>query len=109
MSDVPYDGVFPQSRKVFIEGTRGVRVPMREIAISTGETLRVYDSSGPQAGDPRAGLPAAREDWVRPRRGQRVVTQMHYARTGEITPEMEFVAIREGLDADFVRAEVARG
>ncbi len=26
------------------------------------------------------------------------VTQMHYARRGEITPEMEFVALREGVD-----------
>ncbi len=33
----------------------------------------------------------------------RTVTQLHYARRGEITPEMEFVAIREGLDAEFVR------
>ena len=31
------------------------------------------------------------------------------ARRGEITPEMEFVAIREGLPAEFVREEVARG
>src|SRR5579871_5690935 len=37
------------------------------------------------------------------------VTQMHYARRGEITPEMEFVAIREGVAPEFVRAEVARG
>jgi phosphomethylpyrimidine synthase len=37
------------------------------------------------------------------------VTQMHYARRGEITPEMEFVALREGLEPDFVRSEVARG
>ena len=37
------------------------------------------------------------------------VTQLHYARRGEITPEMHFVAVREGLDPDFVRAEVARG
>jgi phosphomethylpyrimidine synthase len=37
------------------------------------------------------------------------VTQMHYARRGEITPEMEFVALREGMDAEFVRSEVARG
>jgi phosphomethylpyrimidine synthase len=37
------------------------------------------------------------------------VTQMHYARRGEITPEMEFVGLREGLDAAFVRDEVARG
>ncbi|PYN02753.1 MAG: phosphomethylpyrimidine synthase ThiC, partial [Candidatus Rokuibacteriota bacterium] len=39
----------------------------------------------------------------------KVVTQMHYARRGEVTPEMEFVAAREGLPADFVRAEIARG
>ena len=37
------------------------------------------------------------------------VTQLHYARQGEITPEMEFVAMREGLPAEFVRDEVARG
>ena len=37
------------------------------------------------------------------------VTQMHYARRGEITPEMEFVAIREGVAPEFVRSEIARG
>ena len=37
------------------------------------------------------------------------VTQLHYGRRGEITPEMEFVALREGLDAELVRSEVARG
>ena len=37
------------------------------------------------------------------------VTQMHYARRGDVTEEMEFVAIREGMDAEFVRDEVARG
>jgi phosphomethylpyrimidine synthase len=39
----------------------------------------------------------------------KVVTQMHYARRGDITPEMEFIALREGVDAAFVRDEVARG
>src|SRR6266540_2064006 len=42
-------------------------------------------------------------------RAGRTVTQMHYARRGEITPEMEFVAIREGVDPELVRAEVAAG
>ncbi len=37
------------------------------------------------------------------------VTQMHYARRGIITPEMEFIAIRENCDPQFVRSEVARG
>ena len=39
----------------------------------------------------------------------RAVTQMHYAKQGIITPEMEFIAIREGVEAEFVRDEVARG
>ncbi|HLI70143.1 MAG TPA: phosphomethylpyrimidine synthase ThiC [Ktedonobacteraceae bacterium] len=39
----------------------------------------------------------------------RTVTQMHYARRGIITPEMEFVALREQVTPEFVRAEVARG
>jgi len=37
------------------------------------------------------------------------VTQMHYARRGEITQEMEYVARREGLDAEIVREEIATG
>src|SRR5205807_4440203 len=39
----------------------------------------------------------------------RNVTQLHYARRGDITPEMEFIAIREGLPGETVRDEVARG
>jgi phosphomethylpyrimidine synthase len=37
------------------------------------------------------------------------VSQMHYARRGEITPEMAFVALREGVEPEFVRSEIARG
>ncbi|GAA4100342.1 phosphomethylpyrimidine synthase ThiC [Nocardioides kongjuensis] len=37
------------------------------------------------------------------------VSQMHYARQGMVTPEMEYVAIREGVTAEFVREEVATG
>jgi len=37
------------------------------------------------------------------------VTQMHYARKGIITPEMEYIAIRERCAPEFVRDEVARG
>ncbi len=39
----------------------------------------------------------------------RRVSQLHYARRGEITPEMEFIALREGIAAEVIRAEVARG
>ncbi|MCK6526986.1 phosphomethylpyrimidine synthase ThiC [Myxococcota bacterium] len=50
-----------------------------------------------------------RREWVERRRGDRVVTQMHYARRGIVTEEMAFVADREGLDPGLVRDEVARG
>ncbi len=42
-------------------------------------------------------------------RGTGPVTQLHYARRGIVTPEMDFIAVREGFDAEFVRSEVARG
>src|SRR5690606_3749004 len=46
-----------------------------------------------------------------PRRGRegRAVTQLAYARRGEITPEMEFVAIRENVSPEVVREEIAAG
>ncbi|OKP82123.1 phosphomethylpyrimidine synthase ThiC [Paenibacillus sp. P32E] len=37
------------------------------------------------------------------------VTQLHYARQGMITPEMEYIAIRENTRPEFVRDEVAAG
>jgi phosphomethylpyrimidine synthase len=116
-----------------------IAVPMREIALSGGEPpLRVYDTSGPQGQDVRDGLPPLRAPWIAARggaagyqaaagpaaeaapaggrrpartvlRGSGPVTQLHYARKGIVTAEMEFVAIREGLDPEFVRSEVARG
>jgi phosphomethylpyrimidine synthase len=45
---------------------------------------------------------------LRAKAGKRV-TQLHYARRGEITPEMEFIALREDVAPEFVRDEVARG
>ena len=58
----------------------------------------------------RDGLPKLRQSWIDARCGTGTVgTQLSYARRGEITPEMEFVAAREGLPAAFVREEIARG
>ncbi|NOT09379.1 MAG: phosphomethylpyrimidine synthase ThiC [Gemmatimonadales bacterium] len=134
----PYRGVFPNSTKVHVPGPRGIAVPMREIALSGGEpSLRVYDTSGPEGFDVRNGLPPLRAVWIEPRgveelpgiapgespeaisipasllrppiRGRGPITQLAFARRGEITEEMEFVALREGMPAEFVRSEVARG
>ena len=38
-----------------------------------------------------------------------VVTQMHHARQGTVTEEMKFVARKEGVAPELIRAEVARG
>ena len=136
VSSGDYPDAFPKSRKVYVEGEHGVRVPMREISLSGGEApFRVYDTSGPRDLDVRRGLPALREAWISERgvretgrtralaadvempeglrrptvRGSGSVTQMTYARRGEVTPEMEFIALREGFPVEFVRDEVARG
>ena len=122
-----YGPAFPNSRKVFVEGRHGIRVPMREISLSAGEPpVRVNDTSGPLGVDPHTGLAKLRVPWIEGRGGViegnttyrpvdpgsaaaipealqnrplrstgGTVTQMHYARRGQVTEEMEFVAIRE--------------
>jgi len=97
-----------RSRKIEV-GDLGV--PFREIELTNGERVRVEDTSGPQGVDPAQGLPERRAEWVRRReeRGDTNFSQMHYARRGIVTEEMRFVAIREGVDPEFVRSEVARG
>jgi phosphomethylpyrimidine synthase len=52
--------------------------------------------------------PGRRPPVLRARPGRRI-TQLDYARQGVITPEMEFAAIREGVDPEVVRAELAAG
>ena len=112
---------FPKSHKVHVAGKLhpDIRVPFREISLSptvshTGGVevnppVRVYDTSGPLHTDFKAGLPKLRQSWIAARGKGKVVTQLHYARQGIITAEMEFIAIREGLEPEFVRSEVARG
>ncbi|MDE3111660.1 MAG: phosphomethylpyrimidine synthase ThiC [Chloroflexota bacterium] len=130
--------VAPYQRKVYVPGSRpDVRVPMREVVLSPtpathgaepNAPVRLYDTSGPYTDpavttDVRQGLPQLRAHWIRERgdveevpgkralraKPGRAVTQLHYARRGEITPEMEFIALREGVEPELVRDEVARG
>src|SRR5439155_6434610 len=68
----------------------------------------VEEYDGASLSIPVAGFAGARPRPLRAKDG-RCVTQLHYARRGEVTPEMEFVAIREGLDPEVIRAEVASG
>jgi len=133
-----WESAYPASKRVFAEGTRGICVPMREIELSGNEPpLRVYDTSGELGHDAHKGLPALRAPWIRGRgglenvaragdparrdpkipaglrrdvlRGRGAVTQLHYARRGEITEEMEFAALREGVAPEVVRDEIAAG
>ena len=141
---------FPASTKGVIAGSRpDLNVPVREVALTNGERVSLYDTSGPYTDatidiDVRRGLPSVRDVWVAERGdtesyegrlhlalddgathadrdAQRIaelragaaslqrtprrartgagqsgnVTQMHYARRGIVTPEMEYVALRE--------------
>ncbi|MEP6695982.1 MAG: phosphomethylpyrimidine synthase ThiC [Pseudonocardiales bacterium] len=158
VSEVPMSvstGPLSAGHKIYLQGSRqDIAVPMREVPLSTGDSMVLYDTSGPytEAGadiDVRRGLAAVRADWIaergdtqahdgratrpeddgrkggsmhnldavfrgaqrRPVRaiGQAAVTQLAYARRGLITPEMEFIAMREGVPAELVRDEVAEG
>ncbi|SCX66393.1 phosphomethylpyrimidine synthase ThiC [Lysinibacillus fusiformis] len=76
-----------------------------------GRTIKPEDNGFRRADDPRIHenvFPELVRKPLRAKKG-RNVTQLHYARKGIITPEMEFVAIRENMDPDFVRSEIAAG
>lgn len=128
-----YGEHYPNSFKQHLRTDR-VTVPMREIRLTDGESLQVYDTSGPLDLDVKEGLPEVRRDWIDARggveeverrkaltplipeglyrrtlAGTSCVTQLHWARKGIITEEMEFVAVREGLEPEFVRNEIAIG
>ena len=76
-----------------------------------GRDVQPEDNGFLSATDPRATepvYPQADRKIIRAKIGKNV-TQLHYARKGIITPEMEFIAIREDVEPDFVRKEVAEG
>lgn len=76
-----------------------------------GRTIKPEDNGFRKADDPRMNenvFPNLSRKPLRAKKGKNV-TQLHYARKGIITPEMEFVAIRENMDPEFVRSEIAAG
>jgi phosphomethylpyrimidine synthase len=77
---------------------------------STGCVVQLTDN-GLKPNDPHANLAVWGTAQRRPLRALpgRSITQMHYARRGIITPEMEFIAIREQVEPEFVRSEIAQG
>ncbi|MCY7884167.1 phosphomethylpyrimidine synthase ThiC [Bacillus spizizenii] len=72
-----------------------------------GRTIKPEDN-GYKKANPNISYPELKRKPLRAKAGQNV-TQMHYAKKGIITPEMEFIAIREHVAPEFVRDEVASG
>ncbi len=75
-----------------------------------GRKLKAEDNGYKDISDPRAEkvFPGLTRNPLKAKEGKNV-TQLHYAKKGIITPEMEFIAIREQMDPEFVRKEVAEG
>lgn len=76
-----------------------------------GREVKAEDNGYKDENDPRANhnmFPGLKRKPLRAKKGGNV-TQLHYARKGIITPEMEFIALRENMKPEFVREEVARG
>lgn len=90
---------YPASKKIYCHGQHfhDIRVGMREIQLTNGDSLTLYDTSGPYT-DPTMtikvphGLPPLRAPWIKNRQ---TMTQLAFAKQGVITPEMEYAAIRE--------------
>ena len=82
-----------------------------------GDTLNYPGRSLDVRDDGRGAVRAAREASgftrasAQPRRALpgRTVTQLHYARQGVITPEMEFAALREQVAPESIRVALAAG
>jgi phosphomethylpyrimidine synthase len=108
-------GPISGSRKVYRDAGEGVRVPFRRVELTNGEHVDLYDTSGPYTDsnatiDVHSGLPRLRADWVSAREPVNgAVTQLAYAKAGIVTPEMRYIAVRENMDPEFVRSEVAIG
>ncbi|GAA4043248.1 phosphomethylpyrimidine synthase ThiC [Parerythrobacter jejuensis] len=76
--------------------------------------VKPEDNGQPQGGsgpDRSGGVPAFQNVVKRPLRAKpgKNVSQMHYARQGIITPEMEYVAERENLGRDYIRGKIVEG
>jgi len=102
------------SKKTYLQSRRypDIKVPMRRITLTNGNSVCVYDTSGSYTDsetrtDIKRGLTPIRQPWVEAR--SEITTQLGYAKRGIITAEMEYVALRENQLPEFVRDEIARG
>jgi len=88
----------PTLRRAWIEGRR-------DVESYDGRPIRPEDDGG-KVGGPANLAEFPQSSRVRPLRAKAglAVTQMAYARRGIVTPEMEYIAVRENLGRDAARA-----
>lgn len=110
-ADINLEKGLPRIRKSWIEKRGGVE-ELNEVSSEYGRK-RKYDKSLDSLRFEHISLPLRAKDGCG-------ITQMYYAKNGIITPEMEYVAIRENMDCEalgiesyitpeFVRKEIAEG
>ena len=120
-----FDIAKTNAKKIHVTGKlHDIKVGMKEISLQNGESVTVYDTTGPYTeteftADIKTGIPKIRKPWIdaRLQKEGEIKTQLWYARHGIITPEMEYVAIRENQGAtegnlittEMVREEIAAG
>jgi phosphomethylpyrimidine synthase len=88
---------------------RGLPTLRQSWILGRGDVKETTSSYRPVAGRSDREIPVGLRRKPLKAKPGKVVTQLYYARQGLVTPEMEFIAIREGLEPEFVRSEVARG
>ncbi|WP_061223021.1 phosphomethylpyrimidine synthase ThiC [Leptospira weilii] len=98
-----------------MEPAQSFQVPLKTIRLTDGTEYQSYHTEGAlsdkEPSDYKYGIPKIRKEWIRTRldRGDVNHSQMHYARKGIITEEMRYVALRENMNPEFVRSEIACG
>lgn len=99
--DVNIDSGIPQLRKSWIDARQ-------DVESYKGRKIQSIDNGFKKEGHKNY---VAHPFQYQPKRAKQGgnVTQMHYAKQGIITKEMKFVAVREQVEPEFVRDEIARG
>ncbi|PJZ40763.1 phosphomethylpyrimidine synthase [Leptospira kmetyi] len=98
-----------------MEPTQEFQVPLKTIRLTDGTEYKSYHTEGALSdkspSDYKNGIAPLRKEWIQKRldRGDTNHSQMYYAKKGIITEEMRYVAIRENMNPQFVRSEIASG
>ena len=98
----------PELRRDWIRGRGDVEEVRQRDVRPEDNGLRPGGQLGPDRSGGVPAFPQVRGRVLRAKPGMNV-SQMHYARRGIITPEMEYVAARENVGREGLRAALVRG